>query len=80
MGFAAIAELTKAVLVLKRPVKFYDPGMTGSQFNKGILLDKGSLKFIVTREVALVEDFDRIVLFRDSMRRLHNLKRQVSHA
>ena len=74
--FAIIAKLTEAILVLKRPVKFYDPGMPGSQSNKGILLDKSRLKFIVASEVVLVEDFDRIVLFRDSMGGLHDLYRQ----
>jgi len=68
-----VQKLTEAVLVLKRPVKFHDPGMAGSQFNEGILFDKSRLKFVVAREVALVEDFDRILVFRNSMRRLHDL-------
>jgi len=72
--------LTEAVLVLKRPVKFYDPGMTGSQSNEGILFDKSGLKLVVAREVVFVEDFDRIFVFRDSMGRLHDLQRPVSHA
>ena len=75
-----LQKLTEAVLVLKRPVKFYDPGMAGSQLNEGILFDKSRLKFVVAREVALVEDFNRILVFRDSMRRLHDLRGRVSHA
>ena len=74
-----LQKLTEAVLVLKRPVKFHDPGMTGSQSNEGILFDKSRLKFVVACEVTLVEDFDRILVFRDSMCRLHDLQRAVSH-
>jgi len=77
---ANIAKLTETILVLEGPVKFYDPRMTGSQSHEGILLDKRGLKFVVASEVTLVEDFDRIVVFRDSMRRLHDLQRPVSHA
>ena len=73
-------KLTEAILVLKRPVKFYDPGMTGPQPNKGILLDESRLKFVVACEVALVEDLDRILVFGDSMSGLHNLERAVSQA
>jgi hypothetical protein len=65
---------------LERPVKFYDPGMSGSQSDEGILLDESRLKFVVACEVALVEDFDRILVFRDPMRRLDDLQRPVSHA
>jgi len=72
--------LTEAVLVLKRPMKFYDPGVTGSQSNEGILFDKSRLKFVVAREVIFVEDFDRILVLCDSMGGLHNLRRPVSHA
>ena len=75
-----LQKLTEAILVLKRPVKFHDPGVTGSQLNKGILFDKSRLKFVVACEVALVEDFDRILVFRNSVRRLHDLQRLVSHA
>ena len=61
-------------------MKFYDPGMTGSQSNEGILLDESRLKFVVARKVALVEDFDRVLVFRDSVYRLHDLQGPVSHA
>jgi hypothetical protein len=71
--------LTEAVLILKRLVKFYDPGMTGSQSNKGILLDESHRKFVVVREMALVEDLYRIFVLHDSMRRLHDLQRPVSY-
>ena len=63
---------------MKRPVKFYDPGMAGSQSNEGILLDESRLEFVVAGEVTLVEDFDRIFLFCDPMGRLHNLRGRVS--
>ena len=61
-------------------MKFDDPRVTGSQLNEGILFAKGRVKFVVTCEVTLVENFDRILVFRDSMCRLHDLERAVSHA
>ena len=54
--------------------------MAGSQSDEGILLDESRLKFVVARQVALVEDFDRVFVFSDSMYRLHDLQRPVSHA
>lgn len=55
-------------------MEFHYPGMTGSQFDEGILFDESRLKFIVTGEVALVEHFDRVLVFGDSMGGLHHLQ------
>jgi hypothetical protein len=51
------------------PVRFYDPG-TGSKPDRGVLLDKSCLKFVAAREVALVEEFVCMLVFRESMRHL----------
>lgn len=46
--------------------------VTGSQPDEGILLDESRLKFVVAGQVALVEHFDRIFMFGDSMCGLHD--------
>lgn len=74
----AFARLTEAILVLKRPVKFDYPGMTGSQPNEGIPLGESRLKFVVARKVALVQDFNGILVFGDSMGGLHDLGLRLS--
>lgn len=71
------ATLTEAILVLKRPMKFYNPGMTGSQSDEGILLDESRLKFVVARKVALVQDFNRILMLGDSVGGLHDLRTPI---
>ena len=71
--YVFFSRLTEAVLVLKRPVEFYYPGVAGAQPDEGILLDESRLKFVVAREVALVEDFNRILLFGDPMGGMHYL-------
>jgi hypothetical protein len=55
-------------------MKFYYPGMTGAQPDEGILLDESRLKFVVARKVALVQDFNRILMFGDTMGGLHDLR------
>ena len=74
------ARLTETILVLERPMKFYYPGVTGSQPDEGILLDESRLKFVVAREVALVQDFNRVLMFGDSMGGLHDLQLRLSDA
>lgn len=54
--------------------------MAGSQSNEGILLDESRLEFVVAGEVALIEDFDRILMFCDTMDGLHDLRGRVSKA
>lgn len=60
-------------------MEFDYPGMTGSQSDEGILLNESGLKFVIARQVALVEHFDRIFMFGDSMGGLHHLRRGLSH-
>ena len=58
-------------------MEFYDPRMAGSQLDEGILFDESRLKFVVAREVALVEHLDCVFVFRNSVDGLHDLRRPV---
>ena len=51
----------------------HDARMAGAKADEGIFLCKGGIELVVTLEVTLVENFDRIFLSRCAVGAMHDL-------
>lgn len=59
-------------------MEFDKAGMARTEPNESVLLCKGGLQFIMTSEVAFVENFNRVFFARSFECSVHNLARKVS--